>query len=223
VPYILHNETNSVVALELSPSFDTTGMPQWKLRQNTRGLTKWVKIAPASMVDLCGPPWNLSEKEAEDQVSVKTHIRKGHLRRIGSDGNYIPTEAIVNVSDVQSIMPPSHGIPVESRYEPDESQYDSLTPQTGGEPGSDRFIKLEDLEPAPGSNPVLKPEEPTNPSIPRLKTINCSEGVHSFPSDGQPCLGCGVLKSMICGGCGWVGKNARAVTMHKKSVHGVAK
>jgi hypothetical protein len=212
VSYILHNETSHVVSVELTLTFSTEGIPHWRVRQITRSHTQWVKIPPHGQVNLCDPPWNLTEQQANDQVSVKTFLVKGHLRRINDQGETIEPKPSVELSDVDQV----HSLqPQESPYFPPESNNDSLTDQPLGEPGSDRFITLDDVIP-PGSDRTLKPEEDTNPAVPKAKTMNCSEGVHHFPSDDKPCVGCGILKALICQ-CGFVGKNAQSIKAHKRT------
>jgi hypothetical protein len=219
VPYLLANTTTKVVTFGLQPTFDASGIPNWRVRQMTRNQTKWVKMPPNSTVDLCKPPYDLTEDQARAQPEILQLIRRGHLRQVVDEKLVEPKAPHVTAEDVTSLIPKT--VPQETEQTPvvqPSSNTDIPVVPPPGEVKShgDLLAKAQAVlkESSPASAATLPPEATTNPQGIAIPKKDCTNGGHDFSNGG--CIGCGAPQANSCT-CGYVAKNPQGLKAHQRS------
>jgi hypothetical protein len=241
MPFILHNVTRSRISFALRPTFDTEGMPNWRVKKEARRDTQWVNIEPHCTVDLCLPPWNQTYEQASQQVEVKAMLNRGHVRLVSPDGDtFVEPKPVLTLADSKvNYAEKENGIQRSNELQDSPGVakvlqgYEQVVITNSNEDlpkvepvindperhDTDRYITPDDLVKKiplpPGSNPTFPPEAPTNPEAPIPKR-DCPKNVHDF-TKGSVCPGCGVSQLLLCSGCGYVGKNSRSLQMHQKT------
>jgi hypothetical protein len=200
MPFVLQNVSRNRLSFALRPVGGDESRPQWRVKKETRRDTMWVNIEPGMSIDLCEHPWNLTEKDADFQVEVKSMLNKGYVRRIEGDHykeekplfvvgdlpNYpqdpliasgatseAPKIKVASILDSLALQPKvKQGDTYESPA-PGVIEPSSLPPEISDFPveNTDRFVRPEDLPVPPGSQKKLPEDEPTNPSAPISKKV----------------------------------------------------
>jgi hypothetical protein len=211
MPYIVHNITNKRLSFALRPALEVVGVPAWRVRRDARKNTLWVNINPHQKVDLCGPPWNLTETEARHQNEVVEMLRKCYLKEIRGEEYAPEAKPMFEVLKEPDYALPvisygSDGHPIGSTVTQSSSDHSSIVKKpkvkTEEEARSDRFVLPDDLR------TKLKKHDPK-------PGTDCSNGIHDYTHG--PCAGCGVSEGLVCKGCQFVGKNMRSIQMHQKT------
>jgi hypothetical protein len=209
--YILQNRTNAVVSFSLKPTFNPEGMPNWRVKKFARSETLWVKIAPNARVDLCEPPWNLTEKNAEEQVEVKTMLNRGYVIRV-VDEKFVEPKPLVTIEEVLESLEPK-----KSPQAPEATQVSSVA--------EDIVSTANETGEVPGDIDLTKDPDSTN-NLPEIR-VEGEEASIMVPLTGKhaiPALNAllqsqpeGDMTNPLQCECGFVGKNDRSLKMHQKS------